>query len=462
MIRSALVSALLATTAVAAPLGPAHATSGPDKPVPGCKVGVWAENFTDAGQLAWQRSLPVPTPYDQGDSLTPVTVGGVSVFADGNALYGLRFSDGRTAWRHTFPDTSTTLTAGTTGTIESLAIWKDSVIVLLGTSSDAPSMVALNAATGAVRWRVEFGDQELEVDSPVITSDGVAAIFNRKDTVQTFDLSTGKHLWSRTYRKDPGVEAEGSRLIIGSKTSDESPTTLHGVVARTGHTAWARSGFPSTFEDQPAPDGILLGYGATFGIEQKVYPVLAVSAATGKTLWQLRPSAQVTAVWAAPAGVVVATGYPGQVYVADPTARLYVAGLKTGQVRWSVKGAHSDPEVTPVITASEITSVASTPDTGTVVNWNAKTGTVRWKAPITDVMLLRYLAQPQGPDVIAVFPGKSDSAHSRLLSINVATGKAKATGFLPYTAAVDAAPAVSGSHVLLEPESVSCAPPVHP
>jgi outer membrane protein assembly factor BamB len=156
--------------------------------------------------------------------------------------------------------------------------------------------------------------------------------------------------------------------------------------------------------------------------------------------------------------VVVATGYLGQVYVADPTARLYVADLKTGQVRWSVKGTHSDP----VITASEITSVTSTPDTGTVVNWNAKTGTVRWKAPITDVMLFRYLAQPQGPDVIAVFPGKSDSARSRLLSINLATGKAKATDFLPYTAAVDAAPAVSGSHVLLEPESVSCAPPVHP
>jgi hypothetical protein len=162
MIRAALVSALLATTAVAAPLGPAHATSGPDKPIPGCKVGVWADNFTDAGQLAWQRSLPVPTRYDQGDSLTPVAVGGVSVFADGNALYGLRLSDGHTAWRHTFPDTSTTLTAGTTGTIESLAVWKGSVIVLLGTSSDAPSMVAHLPQGHGRRGRGQPADHRLQ------------------------------------------------------------------------------------------------------------------------------------------------------------------------------------------------------------------------------------------------------------------------------------------------------------
>ncbi len=108
MIRTDLISALLATavaaTVVASPLGPARAASSPGRAIPGCKVGVWADDYTDAGQLAWQRGLPVPASYDQGSPLTPVAVGGVSVFVDGNALYALRVSDGHALWHRTFPN----------------------------------------------------------------------------------------------------------------------------------------------------------------------------------------------------------------------------------------------------------------------------------------------------------------------------------------------------------------------
>jgi hypothetical protein len=460
-------------SAAAATSAPRSATAGAAHearvaaPIPGCRTGVWAENYTDAGTLAWRVSLPVPKSYNDGQPLTPVVAGRIAVFADGNALYARRVTDGHGMWHRAFPNESNTLTAGITGTIDGLWAWRGSVIAALGLGSAAPSLVSLNQ-TGAVRYRVKLDNAKVPagypavIRDPVVTADGIVAYVTHGDSLKTIDLSTGKPLWSRTYRKDEGVIAEGGLLIVDNKTSDESPTMLHGVVARTGHTRWTRSGLPNSFQEQPGPDGIFTGYGLSLPqpppAKQKIYPVLAISAATGKTMWTLHTPNEVTAVWPTRAGVAIATGYPGSVYVADPTARLYLAGLTTGKVRWWVRGTHSDPYTTPVITGSDVITVGTTPSTGTVIDWIAATGAVRWKAVVTPAYG-RYLAQPSGRNVLAIFPGATAVKPSRLLAINRATGKAAATVLLPGMATVGAAPAVVGQDALFEPQTLSCAQP---
>src|SRR6202042_2742156 len=84
---------------------PPTATARPASPaatIAGCRVGAWAENFTDAGRLAWQVSLPATPGLAYGEPVSPLAIGGVSVFPDGDALYALRLSDGRAVWHREF------------------------------------------------------------------------------------------------------------------------------------------------------------------------------------------------------------------------------------------------------------------------------------------------------------------------------------------------------------------------
>ena len=124
-------------------------------------------------------------------------------------------------------------------------------------------------------------------------------------------------------------------------------------------------------------------------------------------------------------------------------------------------GTHSDPYTTPIVTGSDVITVGTTPSTGTVIDWNAATGAVRWKALITPAYG-RYLVQPRGKNVLAIFPGATGTKPSRLLAINRATGKTSATVLLPGMATVGAAPAVAGQDALFEPQTLSCQQPVTP
>src|SRR5579859_6733062 len=105
-------SAAAASAPRSAASAPRSATADPAReartaaPIPGCRTGVWAENYTDAGALAWRVSLPVPKPYNDGQPLSPLVLGGIAVFADGNALYARRVTDGHGMWHRAFPNAS--------------------------------------------------------------------------------------------------------------------------------------------------------------------------------------------------------------------------------------------------------------------------------------------------------------------------------------------------------------------
>jgi outer membrane protein assembly factor BamB len=462
--QAATVTGAAGTTTTTAARTTARMAASPSATIPNCHVGVWADKYTDAGHLAWQVSLPVNASLADGNPAAPLAIGGVSVFPDGDAVYALRTGNGHQVWHRVFgtPE-NPNLSA-----VDDLLAWHGSVIALLGADGSTPELASLDASTGAVRWTARLGSLPLEFDNSLsVTSDGVAAInTGTQGTVVTaIDLTTGKQLWSRRYAKTPFVQTAGTTVVVSSKTSGESPVTLTGLRARSGAPLWSRTGFPNWVRILSAPGGRVLVDGADEPPpmppkKPAVYPVIALSAATGKTLWQVKTPQPVTAIWPTAAGVAIATGLAGRVYVEDPTARLYLASLTTGKVRWSVPG-HTDPEATPVITPAGVITVATTPATGTVTGHSARTGAVTWKAPITDVYG-RFLAKPAGPNVLVAFPGASASKPSRLLALDAATGATRATDLLPYTATVNAPITVAGGSALLEPETASCAVGVVP
>ena len=89
-----------------------------------------------------------------------MVIGGISVFADGNALYARRVADGRAVWHRAFPNQSNTLTAGITGTVDGLWAWKGAAVALLGEGSATPTLVSVSAS-GAVRYRVKLDNAKV-------------------------------------------------------------------------------------------------------------------------------------------------------------------------------------------------------------------------------------------------------------------------------------------------------------
>jgi outer membrane protein assembly factor BamB len=439
---------------------PAAAGAAPATTIPGCRAGAWAENFTNVGRLAWQVSLPATPGLPFSEAVSPVAVGGVSVFADGNALYALRLSDGHLIWHKEFGSPSNPGQA----TVDELWTWHGSVVAALGTSTAAAALVSLDPATGAVRWRVTLGFG-LE-DLPVVTSDGVVAVLSLGGALRAYDLASGEQLWSRQYLK-AGLLAAGTVVIgdAGHGSGDSLTRALTVFSGRTGKELWSASGLSGGSQFVPAPGGRLLIYDVPMPLPPGTRrpapgPVRAVDAVTGRTLWTLSTGQSASAVWAVPAGVVIATGIPGTVLVKDPSARLYLADLGTGKVRWSAAG-HTDPYATPVITAANVITVATTPATGTVTDHAAPAGAVAWKAVISDVYY-RYLAMPDGPNVLVTFPPAAAGKPSVLLALDVATGATRATHPLPFTATVDAPITVVGANALMEPRAATCAVPVAP
>lgn len=445
------------------------ASARPSATIKGCVVGAWAEDFTGAGRLSWQVSLGAAPGLSYGEPVQPLATGGVTVFADGDGLYALRLGNGQRLWHRVFGSAKNPAL----GYVSDLMAWKGSVIALVGQGSATPKLVALNSATGAVRWTAMLGTESLEYISPAVTSDGVAAINvgTQGDTLAGIDLSTGKRLWSRTYLKTPLTQASGTALVVDVRTSFTAPVTLTGIGGRSGKTLWSRSGFPSWISILSAPGGRVLVDGVNAlppmpGKKQTVYPVIALSAGTGKTLWQLKTPEQAYAVWPTPAGVAIAARLFGTTFTKPPAPQVYLADLATGKLRWSValpEYANVDQSGPGLVTASDVTVIVATADTGTVVDYSARSGAVRWRAVISAVTGQgRYLARPAGPNVVVTFPMPSASAASRLLALNAATGATNATNYLPFTSAVGTLPTVAGHNVLVEPVTASCAPPVHP
>jgi len=174
-------SVVLACACAAA--GLAGCSSGHGPPSPGCcsAPGAYALDVTTAGRVRWQVPLAGPA---LGSRLSPLAVGAVAVFAQGDVLYGLRLADGHRVWSRAISQP-----------IAGMWRWQSLVIVLTeGAAGGRPLLTGLDASTGQARWTQLIAGG---VDGSYPIADGGLAILGGDGTLEVVDLSSGRVRWTR-------------------------------------------------------------------------------------------------------------------------------------------------------------------------------------------------------------------------------------------------------------------------
>jgi outer membrane protein assembly factor BamB len=182
----------------------------------------------------------------------------------------------------------------------------------------AGMLVALDAASGRVRWRVALAPTE---SSPLV-SNGLVYVGDWSGRVTAFDARTGARRWSVA----TGGAVKGSVALAGRRAYVGAyDGRLYGLDARTGRVLWhtsspSRLGRRGAFYSTPA-----IAYGRIYlgSTDGSVYSFGAVS---GKLRWSHRTGGYVygsPAVWR------------GRILVGSYDGRFNALDAATGRVRWS-------------------------------------------------------------------------------------------------------------------------------
>ncbi len=416
-----------AMAAPAASAAPAAAPTGCGGTGPARRA--WAEEVSAAGRVSWQVRLPTD-PKTQGIGLRPLVIGGTAVFAEENAVYALSLRDGRQLWKRSFPLIGNGPLASASNMVYGLWQWRGSVIVLLGQVSDASRLLSLNGATGAVRWTLPLGKQG-ETGSQTLTGDGGLAMIRGFATLTVVDLTTGHVRWGRTAGNSLGpLAADG---VVIAPAGGEPSGKLLGYSSRTGRLLWTRTGMPSEPEPTLASGLVVIS---------RRDQVMALSPATGRTVWTVTFGTPGAAVASGPGGVVVTTSNPDV---------LYLIGPKTGRVRWHVP--YQGWQMLLDTGTDLLYEGAVAGGKGLrLVDLRAASGSVRWTAPApasSSGRVLRFGAY-------AVVVG--DTA-SRLHQPGVLAAFRLTTGRLAWTASVptfvQVPMVVAGADLLVQPTDAS-------
>jgi outer membrane protein assembly factor BamB len=409
-------------------------------------------DVTDAGTLAWTASLPSKSGPDSGNGLPPVSVGGLAVFAYGNAVSAWKLAGGQRAWQRTYPEAA----GSDSGQVGGLWAWHGELIVLvaptfLGQRPVDMRVQALNPATGTVRWTADLGSGDL-YNEQTISADGVLALLTEtgasggRGKLLAVSLSQGRLLWTRPFGKEEGTDgpdADGSAIIVAE----------HGTVTafddRTGAQLWSHGRLTGVVGSLPGPGGLALLY----ALQEpplpaaRVFPVIAVDARTGAVRWRVAAGGPVDELTTAGGLVVIGTSAAYRLTVVHPD----------GRVAWSV------PELVPNsgglgwdATGNQLVYVSSqppTPDPGTsqdlvrLVARQLSTGKARWALRLTDDSDPQ-VAAPRGASLIVIEDAGLNQAGTAVLAVNRATGKVRGALKLPLP--VETAPTVSGADTLIE------------
>ena len=235
--------------------------------------------------------------------------------------------------------------------------------------SDGGLLVALDAKTGKVRWRLAEGPDET---SPMLAN-GLVYVGNWTGDVIAVNQRTGKVRW-RFHTDGPvkgSVALSGPNVVFGSYDGH-----VYSVNALSGHEIWrgsAQQGLAlslGTFYSTPAvaygrvyignTDGRIYSYGASTGDlrwshstggyvysspavwQERVYAgsydgtFYALDAATGNPIWTFKAAGPISG---AP------TIIDGVVYFACFKSRTYALDARTGKLLWTYGAGHYTPVV---------------------------------------------------------------------------------------------------------------------
>ncbi|AQZ62668.1 hypothetical protein BKM31_15445 [[Actinomadura] parvosata subsp. kistnae] len=267
-------------------------------------------------------------------------------------------------------------------------------------------VLALDAATGALRWRFRTGGSV--PDAFAVADGSVYAAGNGTGSLVVLDAATGRPRWTRTLTVAGGFVAEGGRLHAWTRPSPASGSaTLVTLDPATGATLWTFRPDGDVFNLDPVLSGDPLLVGADQGL------VHALDPATGAERWHHRtgpPGERVhltragTTVYAIGAGgtahaLDAATGrlrwrsrIPGAVtsrplvaggilYAGDSDGTTYALDTTTGTPLWHVRTARDEPTYTWSAAAGDGLLFTAGADR-TLYALDPATGTSRWSLPL--------------------------------------------------------------------------------
>jgi outer membrane protein assembly factor BamB len=178
-------------------------------------------------------------------------------------------------------------------------------------------LVALDARTGAVRWRRTIGPSET---SPLV-ADGLVYVGDWNGYVYAFEARTGRQVW--TFRTGGevkgGLAFDGGRVFAGSYDHH-----VYALAARTGRLIWRASAQQGLFSQGTFYSTPAVAYGRVYigSTDGKVY---SFGAASGKLRWSRSTGGYVygsPAVW------------NERILVGSYSGRFSSLDAATGDVRW--------------------------------------------------------------------------------------------------------------------------------
>jgi outer membrane protein assembly factor BamB len=275
--------------------------------------------------VRWQVPLAGPM---LGSRLSPLAIGAVAVFAQGDFLYGLRLADGHPAWSRAIGQP-----------IGGMWRWRALVIVLTeGAAGAQPLLTGLDASTGQARWTEPIA---AGVDGSHPTADGGLAILRMDGTLEVVELSSGRVRWTRPVGY-PGLypvpmAVAGGAVLLGRNGK------LTSYDDRTGQIRWTDALMRVLLAPNlglQAAGGLLYLTGGVLHLAGGHWtPVLlGISVANGHVKWRFAPSPPGTLWVYAPRLMAVTSSSGGRWQdELDPA---------TGRVRWRVASPY-DAVVTP-------------------------------------------------------------------------------------------------------------------
>ncbi len=380
-------SVLLACTCAVAGLAGCSSGPGPVCACPAAPKPAYALDVTTAGRVRWQ--VPLPSPALGSGHLSPLAVGAVAVFAQGDVLYGLRLADGHRLWSRAFSQG-----------IAGMWRWYHLVVVLSQSSGQQQQVLTgLDASTGQARWTLHMNGHGF---SP--TADGGLAMAVDQDGVlelEVVDLSSGRVRWTRPVDSDavPPVAVGGGAVLFAGGADDDANSSLTSYDDRTGQVRWTEA--LSLWVQPPLQVSAGLVYLTAElpqrGVGLPPLVLLGISAADGRVKSRFAPSQQVSLDVYAPGLMSVTTTYDGTSQdELDPA---------TGRVRWHVASpdqAIATPAGVIVTTPAPDSAPAATTDQISVRD--TLTGQTRWTAELNEPLPADPWQTPSAPPVFPAGP----------------------------------------------------------
>jgi outer membrane protein assembly factor BamB len=293
-----------------------------DWPVPGGTLEQSVEHVdaAPAFQIAWRRSIGVPSSRRHHVTAPPIAYGGVVFVMDGSATVSAH--DARTGaqlWRNNIMPKSRRDNESWGGGLA----YADGKIYA---SSGFREVVQLDAKTGALGWRSRT---EAPLHAAPTVADGRGFVVDVNDELLAMDATNGLQLWTYQALTEPARILAASSSAVANDTVFTSFASgeLVALRAANGNELWnaslsraSRTNALSEMRDIPGRPVVYKS--DVFAVSHADY-FAAVDLRTGSVRWSL-PISATTTPWAA--GDVV--------YVVDQTGQVECVSRDSGQLYW--------------------------------------------------------------------------------------------------------------------------------